>query len=350
MPSRIKGRSTGDNPANRFHSVAAEPLSIDLDPDDREVPTQFFRDSSKTILAKNDSPDIPYTFSLNPYRGCEHGCIYCYARPTHEYLGFSAGLDFETKIMVKEDAPALLEAEFRKRRWKPQMVCLSGNTDCYQPVERTLLLTRRCLEVFRRYRNPVGIITKNALITRDIDILKDLAADRLVLVVLSITTLDQELARTMEPRTATPKLRLGAVRALAMAGIPVTVNVAPIIPGLNDEEIPAILASAAEHGASAASYTILRLPGAVEGLFLGWLEREMPARASKIITRIRDMRGGALHEGRFGKRMRGEGEFAGTIRQLFQVYCRKYGLVREEFAFDETKFRRDPPVQGDLFG
>jgi DNA repair photolyase len=348
---RRQGRSTLGNPANRFASFQAEPLPLEVDPEDAGgVPTQFFRDASKTILSRNDSPDIPYTYSINPYRGCEHGCIYCYARPTHEYLGFSAGLDFESKIMVKEQAAALLEREFRKKRWTPQMICLSGNTDCYQPVERKLRITRSLLEVFARYRNPVGLITKNALVTRDLDLLGDLAARKLVLVTISVTTLDAGLARVMEPRTATPELRLATIRALARAGVPVAVNIAPVIPGLNDAEIPAILRAAANHGATRASYTMLRLPGAVAELFLGWLEREMPDRAGKIVNRLKDVRGGELSESRFGKRMRGDGEIASAIRQLFGVQRRALGYTDAAFEFDTSAFRAGPAPQGELFG
>ncbi len=322
--------------------------------DDSEEPlprTQFLPDHSLTAIAWNDSPDIGFRASLNPYRGCEHGCIYCYARPTHEYLGFSAGLDFESKIMVKADAATLLEREFRKRSWQPQMICLSGNTDCYQPAERAFELTRALLGEFTRFRNPVGIITKNALITRDLDLLKELAARDLVMVTISLTTLDPALAQAMEPRTAVPAQRLAAMRTLSDAGIPVAVNTAPVIPGLNDEEIPALLRAAREAGARWASYTILRLPGAVEGLFLDWLQREMPARASKIENRLRAMRGGELSEARFGKRMRGEGEFAGAIRQLFRVEARRCGFQEGTFAFDTSVFTRPPANgQGELFG
>jgi len=219
----MHGRGTPSNPPNRFEKLHLEPMDGDGDAEDRPVPTTFFKDTSKTILAKNDSPDIPFTYGINPYRGCEHGCIYCYARPSHEYLGFSAGLDFETRILVKHDAPALLEQAFRKKSWEPQMVCLSGNTDCYQPVERKLQLTRRCLEVFVKYKNPVGIITKNALVTRDLDLLAALAKDNLVSVTISLSTLQNDLVGAMEPRTSVPSMRLEAMRTLSENGIPVTV-------------------------------------------------------------------------------------------------------------------------------
>lgn len=352
MSETIKGRGAAFNPPNRFEKLHLEPLEIELEEEEdvRPIRTVFFKDTSKSILAKNDSPDIPFTYSINPYRGCEHGCIYCYARPSHEYLGFSAGIDFETKIMVKEDAPKLLEETFQKKSWQPQMVCFSGDTDCYQPVERKLQLTRRCLDVFLKYRNPVGIITKNALITRDLDILKDLAALNLVITTISITSLDNELIRKMEPRTSAPYKRLETIEILATHGIPVGVNAAPIIPGLNDEEMPTILKEAAARGAKCAGYVMLRLPGAVEQLFLDWLQRELPDRASKIINRIKDVRGGKLSDSRWSIRMRGEGEIAKAIKQLFKLNCQKYGLNKEEFEFSVEHFRHEPEGQLELFG
>ncbi len=342
MSETIKGRGAASNPPNRFEKLRLEPLEIERDPEDDPQPirTVFYNDSSKSILAKNDSPDIGFTYSINPYRGCEHGCIYCYARPGHEYLGFSAGIDFETKIMVKSDAPKLLEGTFKTKTWQPQMICFSGDTDCYQPVERKLQLTRRCLEVFLNYRNPVGIITKNALVTRDLDILKQLHALNLVEVTISITTLDADLARKMEPRTSAPHNRFRTVETLASSGIPVRVNVAPIIPGLTDEEMPAILKEASARGAKFAGYTILRLPGAVRQLFLEWLQRELPGRATKIINRVRDIRGGQLNDPRWGVRMRGEGGIAKTISELFTLNCRKYGLNRENLQLSVEHFRR----------
>ena len=244
LSMNIKGRSSGFNPPNRFEEISLAATDDDSrffpdeDPTERKVETKFYVNTSKTILAKNNSPDIPFTYSLNPYRGCEHGCIYCYARPSHEYLGFSSGLDFETKIMVKQNASELLRATFKKKNWMPQIIALSGNTDCYQPIERQLQITRKCLEVFLEFRNPIGIVTKNALIQRDIDILKEMAELNLVSVLVSITTLDHELARKMEPRTSAPAKRLETIEILAKNSIPVGVNVAPLIPGLNDEEIP----------------------------------------------------------------------------------------------------------------
>ncbi len=318
-------------------------------PADRRIPTEFFVDSSRSILAHNDSPDIPFRYSINPYRGCEHGCIYCYARPSHEYLGFSAGTDFESKIVIKPDAPALLEEAFSRKSWKPQVVAFSGNTDPYQPAERKLELTRRCLKVFLKFRNPVSVITKNFLVTRDIDILQPLAALNLVHVDLSITTLDPELARVMEPRTSTPLRRLEAIERLTAAGIPTGVNAAPIIPGLTDEGMPAILREAAGRGARNAIYILVRLPGAVEPLFVEWLRRVFPLRASRVLNRLRDTRGGRMSDSRFGVRMSGEGKIADSIRDLFVLTCRRHHLNEQEIELSTRHFVRSSPLQPGLF-
>jgi DNA repair photolyase len=338
----MKGRGTRENPKIRFETLTREAFDDDWNngEDERRIPTQYFRDASKTIITKNESPDLGFTFGLNPYRGCEHGCIYCYARPTHEYLGFSSGLDFETKIMVKEDAAFLLEEEFRKKSWRPDVVMLSGNVDCYQPVERKLKITRQCLEVFLRYRNPVAMITKNALVLRDIDLLAQLASLNLVSVCLSITTLDRDLARRMEPRTSTPEQRLEAIEQLAHAGIPVSVNAAPVIPGLNDEELPTILHEAASRGAESAGYTMLRLPYAVKDLFSDWLKREFPTKAERVLNRIMDIRGGKLNDSRFSARMKGEGELSRSIQQLYHASCAKYKLDSRFIPLATDKFIR----------
>jgi DNA repair photolyase len=323
----LPSRGTQHNPENRYEQVHVEPQ--DLTGDDVSAPsppTRFFRDASRSALAENDSPDLGFRFSLNPYRGCEHGCIYCYARPTHEYLGFSAGLDFETRIMVKHDAPELLRRTLGSRRWEPQVVALSGNTDCYQPVERQLRLTRGCLEVFAAFRNPVSVITKNALVTRDADLLGKLATHGAAHVCVSITTLDPELARRMEPRAAPPARRLETIHALADAGIPVAVLVAPVIPGLTDEEIPRILDAAATAGARSASWVMLRLPHPVEDLFTAWLEQHYPARHARVLGRIRACRGGQLNDARFGSRGRGEGVYAEHVAALFRSAARRTGL------------------------
>lgn len=336
-----RGRGTASNPLGRFERievVADEPL-----PD--RVPTVFLRDSSRTILARNESPDVPFDVSINPYRGCEHGCAYCYARPTHEYLGLSAGLDFETRILIKEDAAELLRAELESPRWRPEVVGISGVTDPYQPVERKMELTRRCLEVLAIYRNPVALITKNHLVTRDIDLLAELARHQAATVVISITTLEGELTRVMEPRTSHPRDRLRALEELAQRRIPCGVLVAPIIPGLNDHEIPAILKAAAEAGAGFASFIPLRLPGAVAGLFEDWLERHLPDRRRKILNRIRSTRGGKLNDPNFGSRMQGKGVFADQIRSLFEASRRRYGLEPSGPELSTKAFRRQGEEQ-----
>lgn len=342
------GRGAGFNPANRFESFTVEP-EPDWDPaEDHPLRTQFLRDASQSIISYNDSPDLPFRASLNPYRGCEHGCAYCYARPTHEYLGFSAGLDFESRIMVKENAAELLRAELASNKWEPQWIALSGVTDPYQPIEKKLQITRHCLEVLAEFRNPVGIVTKNRLVARDVDLLGELARHQAVCVYLSLTTLKPELRRLMEPRTATPAGRLETVRILADAGVPVGVLTAPIIPGLNDEEIPALLRAASDAGAGFASYVILRLPLAVRPLFEEWLERCVPERKEKVLSRIRSLRGGTLNSAKFGERMRGEGLFADQIRQLFSVAARKAGLAQAGPVLSTAAFRRPGGTQLEL--
>ena len=333
-------RGAAENPPNRFEKIQLEP-DADWNPDDDVLPrTQFFKDHSQTVIARNDSPDVGFDASLNPYRGCEHGCIYCYARPTHEFLGFSAGLDFESKIMVKEDAPELLRRELSSPKWQPQVIFLSGVTDCYQPVERKLKLTRRCLEVLAEFRNPVFIVTKNQLVTRDADLLGELARHQAVAVWLSITTLDSELRTVMEPRTSPPAARLAAIRELAGAGIPVGVNVAPIIPGLTDHEMPAILQAAAEAGATSAGYALVRLPYAVAPLFEHWLEMHFPGHKEKVLNRLRAMHGGKLNDSQWGKRFSGEGIFAEQIGQMFEVARRKAGIRGDDPALSTAAFRR----------
>lgn len=347
MAKAASGRGALHNPPNRFERFHIE-LSegeVGLQP----VPTEFYVDSTRSILAENDSPDVPFTFSINPYRGCEHGCIYCYARQTHEYLGFSAGVDFESKILIKPNAPELLEQALRRKSWRPQPICLSGNTDCYQPIERRLELTRRCLKVFLKYRNPVTLITKSHLITRDLEILRDLSRLDLVSVQFSITTLDSNLARIMEPRAATPERRMEALRLLSCVGIATGVSVSPVIPGLTDQEIPAILKSAAANGARSATYILVRLPLAVEPLFVEWLTRHMPARSAKILKRLRDIRGGKLSSSDFETRQQGAGKFAESIRELFDMCSRKYSLSQAGIKLDTRRFTRHAGVQGSLF-
>ncbi|HYD48949.1 MAG TPA: PA0069 family radical SAM protein [Terriglobales bacterium] len=343
MDRPLSKRGTGANPENRY-----ERLHVSYDPTDEDPPlaTELYRDSSKTILAENDSPDVGFRFSLNPYRGCEHGCIYCYARPSHEYLSFSAGLDFERRILVKHDAAQLLRKTFHSAKWQPQVVALSGNTDCYQPVERRLGITRACLEVFRDFLNPVAVITKSALISRDVDLLAEMAGAGTASVMISITSLDHELARRMEPRAAQPERRLDAIRTLASAGVPVGVMTAPIVPGLNDEEIPAILAAAAEAGARTAGWVMVRLPKPVDELFGEWLERNYPARRERVLHRIRECRDGRISDATFGRRMRGQGVYAEQIEALFKLSVKRYGLDRPHPPANLAAFRR-PPQAGD---
>jgi DNA repair photolyase len=307
--------------------------------------THFYRDLSQSLITYNNSPDIPFTASINPYRGCEHGCSYCYARPYHEYLGFSAGLDFESKIMVKENAPELLRRELSSRKWKPQQLAMSGVTDCYQPIERRLELTRRCLTVLAEFRNPVSIVTKNHLVTRDLDLLRELAAHHAAQVHLSINSLDGDLARKLEPRAASPRQRLAAVEALARAGVPVGVLVAPVIPALNDHELPAVLQAAKDAGAGWAGTEILRLPLTVAPIFDHWLERNVPEKREKILGRIRAIRGGKLNDPRFGTRMSGEGIFAEQISRMFHVARRKVGLAEDGPELSTADFRRPEGAQ-----
>src|SRR5438309_1236092 len=313
----LHARGAADNPPNRFEKIALQRDPDWNDPDEPAPQTQFFKDRSDSIINYNDSPDVGFEASVNPYRGCEHGCIYCYARPFHEYLGFSAGLDFETKIMVKENAPELLRRELSSPKWKPKVIALSGVTDCYQPVERKLKLTRRCLQVLAEFRNPAVIVTKNHLVTRDADVLRELARHNAAAVFISVTTLDADLRKVMEPRTSPPAGRLSAIESLSKAGIPVGVLVAPVIPGLTDHETPSIIAAAARAGARFAGYVVLRLPHGVGPLFEAWLERQFPEKREKVLNRIRAVRGGALYDARFGKRMTGEGIFAEQIEALF---------------------------------
>ncbi len=346
----LKGRGANANPVNRFDKLHVELdhlEDIGLTEDDRTaLKTEFFTDSSRTIINKNNSPDIPFTYSINPYRGCEHGCAYCYARPTHEYLGLSAGYDFESKIFVKTDAAELLRNELHKPSWEPATISISGVTDCYQPAERKFQITRQLLEVLNEFQNPVGLITKNALITRDLDLLKQLAEKDLVVAFISLTTLDEKLGRELEPRTSSPRARLQVIEKLARAGVPVGVNLAPMIPGLTDHEIPALLKAANEAGAQQAGFTPLRLPSSVQPVFTEWLERAQPLKAEKVINAIKDIRGGKLNDPNFGSRFEGTGPRAESMRTMFDLYARKYGFNQKSFNLDKTKFKR-PPKTGD---
>ncbi|MBX3413481.1 MAG: PA0069 family radical SAM protein [Pirellulales bacterium] len=343
---RMKGRGSTIAPANRFEQTHREDDFEQLAPDepvagDTNLPTQYLPDDSQTIVVENDSPDIGFRYSVNCYRGCSHGCSYCYARPGHEYLGLNAGIDFESKIFVKHRAPELFRAWLARDRWVPETIMFSGVTDCYQPAERRYRLTRGCLEVACEARQPIGMVTKNALVVRDVDVLAEMAAHRTTLVSISITTLDAELARTMEPRTSSPEARLRAIRELTDAGIPTTVLVAPIIPGLNDTEVPAILQAAAEAGALKASFVLLRLPLTVRPVFLDWLVRTQPLRAARVEALIRSTRGGELSDGKFGSRMRGKGPYAEQIGATFRVFAAKHGLDRPTPELDASQFR--PP-------
>src|SRR5438046_3859986 len=329
----IRGRAASWSPANRFETLHVDVNDfdvVDVDPEGNERPrraTQYFRDGTKSIITRNNSPDVGFETSLNPYRGCEHGCIYCYARPTHEYLGFSAGLDFESKIMVKMNAPELLRAELESPRWQPQTLVMSGVTDPYQPVEKKLQITRGCLEVLAKFKNPVAIITKNRLVTRDIDLLCELAKYNAVAVNLSVTSLDRNLQRVLEPRTSSPQARLDAIRQLRNAGIPIGVMVAPVIPGLTDHEIPKILDVCATAGARFAGYTIVRLPWAVAPLFEHWLEEHLPDRKEQVLGRIRHLRGNErLNNPKWHTRITAEGIFAELIANIFELSRRRVGL------------------------
>jgi DNA repair photolyase len=344
---QASARGAGSNPKNRFERLEYLP-----DPEEEQQPlprTQFIEDDTQSILSRNDSPDVPFTYSVNPYRGCEHGCAYCFARPTHEYLGYSAGLDFETKIMVKARAPELLRKELSSPRWKPETVALSGVTDCYQPIERKLELTRRCVAVLAEFRNPVSVITKNHLVTRDLDLFRELAEHQAVRINISITTLNARLAKKLEPRASPPLRRLKAVEELAAAGIPVYVIMAPCIPGLNDHEMINIFTAAAKAGARDAGFTPLRLPGAVAGIFSQWLETHAPDKKEKILNRVREMRGGRLNDPRFGSRMRGAGFYAEQMSAMCQVARKAAGFGEKEDMRLSTASFRAPREQLQLF-
>lgn len=345
-----RGRGAADNPHNRFQR-----FHVDPEPGAVDAPTTtLLADSSRQILSRNDSPDVGFDVSVNPYRGCEHGCAYCYARPTHEYLGLSAGLDFESKLVVKREAASLLRDALSKPRYKPKTIAFSGVTDAWQPIERRLRITRACIEVLRACAHPVGVVTKSHLVTRDVDLFSDLAratesfeaGTTAARVALSITTLDGALARALEPRAASPAMRLDALRVLSEAGVPTHVMVAPVIPGLTDHEIPAILDAARAAGARTASYVLLRLPHGVGDIFTDWLRTTVPERADKVLARLRSLRAGALDEPSFGARMRGSGPFAIQMRQLFQTMRARIGYDDVPIPFSTAAFR--PPEQGQL--
>ena len=349
-PRNIHGRGAASNPANRFEHTRYQVSEWDgAEAEGISPNTVLLRDATRSIITYNDSPDVGFDASINPYRGCEHGCVYCFARPNHEYLGFSAGLDFETKILVKENAPELLRRELMLPSWKPQPLAISGVTDAFQPIERKLKLTRRCLEVLVEFRNPVVIITKSELVARDVDLLAELASYDAALVFVSVTSLRNELARDLEPRASQPQRRLAAIEALSEAGIPVGVLVAPLIPGLTDHEMPAILKACRKAGATLAGYVPLRLPFGLGPLFEEWLALHAPLQKDKILGRVREIRGGRLNDPDFGSRLRGQGEYAQHLDRLFEVTCRKVGLNASRPQLSVETFRR-PGSQMDLFG
>lgn len=337
-----KGRGAQINTSNRFlknryvtefDEVLDEPLL-------RNEKTKLYFEYPKKVINEVKSPDVPGLYSMNPYQGCEHGCIYCYARNTHEYWGYSAGLDFERKIIAKPTAPQLMEKQFRNKNWVVSPIMFSGNTDCYQPVERELKITRAMLEMLVKYKHPVAMITKNNLILRDIDLLQELAKQNLVHVMVSITTLKEDLRQLMEPRTVTAKNRLKVIERLNLSGIPVGVMTAPIIPGLNSDEIPELIQAAAEHGADSAGYTIVRLNGAIAELFSDWINKNFPDRADKVLNHIAAAHGGNYSDSRFGTRMRGEGRMVESIRQLFRMAVKRHLSNRKRVEFDLSLFRR----------
>jgi len=347
----IKGRGANTQVPNRFlqHSYGIVHWE-GIDEVEQENPgTRYVVEHAKRIVNRVDSPDLRMNWSMNPYQGCEHGCAYCYARPTHEFWGYSAGLDFERVIIVKRNAPDLLRATFMDRNWVPEPIMFSGNTDCYQPVERREGITRRMLEVLLEFRNPVGMITKNALILRDLDLLREMASLGIVSVAISLTTLNEDLRRVLEPRTSTGANRLKAMEALSQAGVPVFAMIAPIIPALNEPEVPALIEAAANAGALGAGYTVLRTNGAVKSVFENWLRAHFPDRAERVLLQLRDFHGGRASDSRFGRRMRGEGPFADTVRQVFHLMSRKHFGERSLPGLDRTLFRRPQQGQLDLF-
>jgi DNA repair photolyase len=329
------------NPRNRF-----ERFRVEYAEEAPEAPLELYDDLSKSILSENESPDLGFRFSVNPYRGCLHGCAYCYARPTHEYLGFGAGSDFERKLVVKRRAPELLRAAFEKKSWQGELVVFSGNTDCYQPIEQKLELTRGCLSVCAEYRNPVHVITKSTLVERDLDLLVELAADADIGVTLSVPFIDADVARAMEPYAPPPLRRIEAIRRLSAAGLRVGVNIAPLIPGLNDRDVVPILEASRAAGAKTAGMVPLRLPGSAADVFTERLRASFPLAAEKILTRIREMRGGNLNDATFGQRMHGNGRYIQTVHDLFEVTTRRLGFDNREITPQASSFRR--PTRGQL--
>lgn len=337
-----KGRGAQKNTNNQFSQLDVDPNFFTDLVDEEEMgvspKTQYIEVHPKTIVNKVPSPDIGLNWSINPYQGCEHGCVYCYARSTHEYWGYSAGAEFEQKILYKPSAPQLLRQFFDRKHWKPDTIMLSGNTDCYQPAERKFKITRQLLEVFNEYQNPVGMITKNSLILRDLDIIQDLASKGLVAVVVSLTTLNETTRRALEPRTASGKQRLKTIKTLSDAGVPVIAQMGPVIPGLTDHEIPEVIKAAADHGATKVTHILVRLNGVIGDIFEDWVHKAFPEKAERILSNIKSIHGGKLNENRYKTRMTGEGNMAEAISQLFKMNQKKY--------FSETDL---PPLRTDLF-
>ena len=342
-----KGRGAIANPTGRFEPATRQHVDDGWErPDDEELPpleTTVSLDASRTIIARNNSPDIPFAQSINPYRGCEHGCIYCYARPSHGYLGLSTGLDFETKLFAKPDAAKLLDRELRAPGYRVSAIALGTNTDPYQPVEKRLGITRGILETLAAFGHPFTIVTKSANVVRDLDIIAPMAARRLCKVFVSVTTLDRDLARVMEPRASTPGKRLEAIRALSDAGVSVGVMTAPMIPGLNDSEMEALLEAAQAAGAVSAGYTVLRLPHEIKDLFEQWLNEHRPLKAKHVLSLVRQVRDGRLNDPEYGSRMRGSGQYAALLAQRFRLACARLGLNKNDWSLDLSQFR--PPLQ-----
>jgi DNA repair photolyase len=361
-----KGRGAVGNPANRYDSQTTvaiddgwgsaddrEPAHANAHPDDTDPPrlaTTLTRDASRTIIARNTSPDVPFDRSINPYRGCEHGCIYCFARPSHAYLGLSPGLDFETKLLFKPDAARLLRQELSRKSYRCSVMAMGTNTDPYQPVERELRITRSILQVLAEFNHPVGIVTKNHLITRDIDILAPMARRQLAEVFVSVTTLDRHLANVMEPRASTPARRIAAIRELSAAGIPTGVMSAPMIPAINDHEMEAILEACAGAGATRAGYTVLRLPLEIGPLFEEWLRAHFPGRAEHVLSLVRQTRGGKLYDSDWSQRMTGTGQYAGLLRARFTLAAKKFEMNRLRYTLDTAQFRIPPDLHGKATG
>jgi DNA repair photolyase len=347
-PVTIKGRGAADNPQGRFEKLArTSEVETEIQSRPETVVTLH---RARSIIARNDSPDLPFSQSINPYQGCEHGCIYCYARPSHAYLGLSPGLEFETRLFAKENAAELLRKELSRPGYRCELISLGANTDPYQPIEREHRITRGILEVLWEFRHPVGIVTKGSLIERDLDLLEPMAREELVQVFVSIGSLDGEVARTLEPRAAAPYRRVETIRRLSARGVPCGTLVAPIIPFLNDKDMETVLEAVSEAGARTAGYTLLRLPWEVRELFKDWLERHYPLKATRVMARMREMRGGRENDPSFGSRMKGEGQFAELLRKRFDIACHRLGLnAGERNRLDTTKFRRPGPEQGILF-